>query len=139
MGSPAEHVRSFYAALDAGDVDRAARHLAEAATDDRGEQGAVTGADAIARARLDPTAVPAASWTLERLVDEGEQVAVELTVTWRDPETGDREGERDSEWLTLNDGLIVEIRSYRGADEHDDGPTLTDEDFDWSLLETGDE
>jgi hypothetical protein len=60
-------------------------------------------------------------------------------VSWRDPDTGDREVECDSEWLTLQDGLIAEIRAYRGGDDEDDGPALTDDDFDWSLLETGDD
>ncbi len=74
------------------------------------------------------------------MITDGELVAVECTVTWRDPDTGDREAERSSEWLTVRDGLIAEIRSYRGADEDDDdGPPLTEDDFDWSLLETGDE
>lgn len=137
--TPAEQVRSFYAALDAGDAAAAAARLAEDATDDRPYGGRVTGAAAIAGSRLDDQTTPDSSWSVDAMMDGGERVAVECTVSWRDPDTGDREAESASEWLTLRDGLIVEIRSYRGADEDDDGPPLTEADFDWSLLETDDE
>ena len=134
----AEQVRSFYAALDAGDAAAAAARLAEDATDDRPD-GLVTGAAAIAASRLDDQTTPDSSWSVDAMMDAGDRVAVECTVSWRDPDTGDREAESASEWLTLRAGLIVEIRSYRGADEDDDGPPLTEGDFDWSLLETDDE
>lgn len=137
--TPAEHVRAFYAALDAGDANAAAALLADDATDDRGEDGPVTGPGPVVAARLDAEDRPGARWTLDALIADGERVAVECTVTWHEPVSGDREAQSDSEWLTLRDGLIVAIRSYRGADEEDDGPVLTDDDFDWSLLETGDE
>lgn len=138
-GTPAELARAFYAALDVGDAGRAAALLSEDATDDRDEEGPVTGARAIVTARLDAEAYPASRWTLEALITDGERVAVECVLTWGETGVGDREGERVSEWLTLRDGLIVAIRSYRGADEDDDGLILTDADFDWSLLETGDD
>lgn len=137
--TPADHVRAFYAALDAGDAGAAAALLADDATDDRGEEGPVAGAGAILAARLDAGARPDARWTLDALIADGERVAVECTVTWHEPVSGDLETQSESEWLTLRDGLIAAIRSYRGADEEDDGPVLTDEDFDWSLLETGDD
>lgn len=132
-----DQVRSFYAALDIGDADAAVVCLADDATDDRGEEGPVTGARAIVAARLDAEEQPEARWTLEALIADGERVAVECTVTWREPATGDLAARRDSEWLTLDDdGLITQISSYLGADEDDDGPVLTEDDFDWSLLET---
>jgi len=137
--TPAEHVRSFYAALDAGHAADAAGHLAEDATDDRPEGARVTGAAAIAATRLDDKSTPGPSWRIDALITDGERVAVESIVTWQDPGTGDRETQRDSEWFTLRDGLIAEIRTYRGADDEDDGPPLSEDDFDWSLLETGDE
>ena len=136
---PAEHVRSFYAALDAGDAADAAAHLAKDATDHRPDGGRVTGAAAIAAERLDRESTPDSGWSIDAMIADGERVAVQCTVSWRDPDTGDREAERDSEWLTLRDGLIAEIRTYRGGDDEDDGPALSEEDFDWSLLDTGDE
>jgi len=136
---PAEHVRSFYAALDAGDAAGAAAHLAQDATDDRPDGARVTGAAAIAAERLDDESAPDSGWSIDAMIADGERVAVQCTVSWRDPDTGDREVECDSEWLTLHDGLIAEIRAYRGGDDEDDGPALTDDDFDWSLLETGDD
>lgn len=132
---PAEHVRSFYAALDAGDAAGAAAHLSQDATDDRPDGARVTGAAAIAAGRLDDESAPDSGWSIDAMIADGDRVAVQCTVSWRDPDTGDREAERDSEWLTLRDGLIAEIHAYHADDED----ALTDDDFDWSLLETGDD
>jgi len=134
----AARVRSFYAALNEGDGEQVAAHLAEGATDDRGEAGPVAGPTAIAAARLGGGRPPAVSWTLESLIAGGPVVATECTVTWND-EDGELVAERASEWFTLREGLIEAIRSYPGPEDPATGSTFTDEDFDWSLLETDDD
>lgn len=134
--TPAERVRSFYAALDAGDAEAATACLVSNATDDGGEEGPTAGAEAIVARRLDAHAQPEARWALEALLADDELVAVQCMLTWREPDGGDLEAQSDSEWLTVRDGLIAEIRSYRGSDEEDDGPVIGEDDFDWSLLET---
>ena len=51
-------------------------------------------------------------WYLENAIEQGDQVVIEWTMTWRDPESGDRRLDRGTEWFRIEDGKIAEIRAY---------------------------
>lgn len=121
--SPAARVRSFYAALNDGDRERVVALVAGEAT-------------AFAAARLGDGRASQVEWTIESLIADGPVVATECTLTWKD-EDGERVAEHKSEWFSVRSGLIEAIRSYDGPE--DTGKPFTEDDFDWSLLETDDD
>lgn len=121
--SPAALVRSFYAALDDGDRERVMALVAGEAT-------------AIAAARLGDGGSVTVGWTIESLIADGPVVATECTLAW-DDENGERVAELRSEWFTVRSGLIEAIRSYDGPEDTE--RPFTEDDFDWSLLETDDD
>src|SRR5204863_7449677 len=60
-----------------------------------------------------------AVWTCEHLVACGDEVAIEWTMAFDHPRTGERLLDRGAEFLALRDGLICEVRAYyneRGGD-----------------------
>ncbi len=51
-------------------------------------------------------------WHLENAIGQGDQVAIEWTMTWRQPETGESRLDRGTEWFVMRDGKIAEVRAY---------------------------
>jgi hypothetical protein len=56
-------------------------------------------------------------WHLENAIEQGDQVAIEWTMTWRHPESGEARLDRGAEWFLMRDGKIAEVRAY-----HHGGP-----------------
>jgi ketosteroid isomerase-like protein len=110
--TPLEHVRSYYEALNTGDADAVAAHFTEDATHYYTRLGPHEGARAIAdNAALAVSAIEG-HWAIEDAVTDGERVVIEWTMTWRDPESGDRRLDRGTEWFEFRDGRIREVRAY---------------------------
>ena len=52
-------------------------------------------------------------------------MAIEWTMTWRDPETGERRLDRGTEWFLIRDGRIAEVRAYHhGGKKNPQGDLL---------------
>ena len=51
-------------------------------------------------------------WFLEDAIEDDERVVIEWTMTWRDPESGERRLDRGTEWFEFRDGKICEVRAY---------------------------
>ena len=56
-------------------------------------------------------------WHLENAIEQGDQVVIEWTMTWRHPESGEGRLDRGTEWFLIRDGKIAEVRAY-----HHGGP-----------------
>ena len=57
--------------------------------------------------------------TCEHLVESADEVAIEWTMAFDHPRTGERLLDRGAEFLAIRDGLISEVRAYyseRGGD-----------------------
>ena len=117
MGSHADHIRSYYEALNSGDAERVAAHFTEDATHYYTRLGPHEGAATIGQ--MTDLAVKSieAQWFVENAIEEGDQAAIEWTMTWRDPKSGERRLDRGTEWFLFRDGKIAEVRAY-----HHGGP-----------------
>jgi hypothetical protein len=52
-------------------------------------------------------------------------VAIEWTMTWRDPEKDERRLDRGAEWFLIRDGKIAEVRAYHhGGKKNPQGDLL---------------
>jgi ketosteroid isomerase-like protein len=117
MGTLLDHVRSYYEALNSGDPDRIAAHFADDAVHYYTRLGPHEGARTIAEHAAWAVREIEGRWFLENGLDDGEQAAIEWTMTWRDPKTGERRLDRGAELFRFRDGLISEVRAY-----HHSGP-----------------
>jgi len=117
MGSHVDHIRSYYAALNTGDADAVAAHFTDDATHYYTRLGPHEGAETIGQ--MTDLAVKSieAQWFVENAIEEGDQAAIEWTMTWRDPKSGQKRLDRGTEWFAFRDGLIAEVRAY-----HHGGP-----------------
>jgi ketosteroid isomerase-like protein len=115
--TPLEHVRSYYEALNTGDADAVARHFTDDATHYYTRLGPHEGGRTIADYAAFGVSQIEARWSIEDAISDGERVAIEWTMTWRHPESGERRIDRGTEWFEFRDGLIAEIRAY-----HHGGP-----------------
>lgn len=113
--NPADRVRAYYEDLRSGDADAVARHFTDDAVHyytrrepHRGREIADNAAMAVEH--LD------AVWTLESLVDGGDQVAIEWSMTFDHPQDPSRRMlDRGAELFLFDDaGLIREVRAYYG-------------------------
>lgn len=43
-------------------------------------------------------------------------MVIEWSMSWRDPDSGERRINRGTEWFVIRDGLIAEIRAYHHGD-----------------------
>lgn len=55
-----------------------------------------------------------AVWTLEHAVEGEDEVAIEWSMAFDHPRTGERLLDRGAEFLAIRDGLICEVRAYYG-------------------------
>jgi ketosteroid isomerase-like protein len=120
-----ERVRAYYADLNKGDAAAVSSHF----TDDAGHyytrldphEGAKTIGDlaALGVATID------AQWYVENAIEQGDQVAIEWTMTWRDPQSSEKRLDRGTEWFLIRDGRIAEVRAYHhGGKKNPQGDLL---------------
>jgi ketosteroid isomerase-like protein len=117
VGLLLDHVRSYYAALSSGDADLVASHFTPDAVHYYTRLGPHRGAGAIATNAQRGVDALAACWELEHAVEGADEVAIEWTMAWTDPKSGERRLDRGAEFLAFRDGLICEVRAY-----HHGGP-----------------
>jgi ketosteroid isomerase-like protein len=116
VGELLEHVRSYYAALESGDPDAVAAHFTDDAVHYYTRLGPHEGARAIGENTRWAVENIDGKWVLENGIDDGEQAVIEWTMTWRDPESGERRVNRGTEWFAFRDGKICEVRAYHHGD-----------------------
>lgn len=108
----AERVRAYYADLNTGDAAAVSSHFTPDATHYYTRLGPHEGAKAIGDLAALGVSTIDAQWHLENLVEQGDQVVIEWTMTWRDPKSGERRLDRGTEWFLIRDGKIAEVRAY---------------------------
>jgi ketosteroid isomerase-like protein len=112
MGALLDHIRSYYEALNNGDSDRVAEHFTDDAVHYYTRLGPHVGAKTIGEHTKWAVENIEGRWFIENAIEDGEQVAIEWTMTWRDPKSGERRLDRGSEWFRFRDGKICEVRAY---------------------------
>jgi ketosteroid isomerase-like protein len=117
QGSRLDHVRSYYEALNTGDVDLIVAHFTNDAVHYYTRLGPHRGARTIAEHASWAVEHIGGRWQLEHGIESGEEACIEWTMTWRDPERGEARLDRGTEWFRFRDGLICEVRAY-----HHSGP-----------------
>jgi ketosteroid isomerase-like protein len=120
-----ERVRAYYEDLNTGDAAAVAAHFTEDATHYYTRLGPHEGAETIGGfAALGVSSIDA-QWYIENLIEQGDQVAIEWTMTWRDPKSGDKRLDRGAEWFLIRDGKIAEVRAYHhGGKKNPQGDLL---------------
>jgi ketosteroid isomerase-like protein len=125
MGALLDHVRSYYEALNTGDADAVAAHFTNDAVHYYTRLGPHEGGRTIAEHTAWAVANIDGRWHLENGLDDGEQAAIEWTMTWRDPKSGERRLDRGAELFAFRDGLISEVRAYHhGSPKNPQGELL---------------
>jgi len=112
VGALADHVRSYYAALNIGDAAVVAAHFTSDATHWYTRRPPSRGAAQIGEHTHLAVEHLRAVWTVEHLVEGADEVAIEWTMAWDHPRSGERCLDRGAEFLAFRDGLICEIRAY---------------------------
>lgn len=119
MGVLADRVRAYYGVLNTGDAAAVRAHFAPDAVHYYTRREPSVGAEQIAEhARLGVEHLRAV-WTLEHLVEGEDAVAIEWSMAFDHPSTGERLLDRGAELFAFRDGLICEVRAYydaRGGD-----------------------
>jgi ketosteroid isomerase-like protein len=125
VGSNADHIRSYYEALNSGDAERVAAHFTEDATHYYTRLGPHEGAATIGQMTELAVNSIEAKWFVENAIEEGDQAAIEWTMTWRDPKSGEKRLDRGTEWFLFRDGKIAEVRAYHhGGKKNPQGDLL---------------
>ena len=113
---PLEHVYSYYQALNSGDADRVAEHFTEDAVHYYTRLGPHRGREIAEYAAWAAVNIEG-RWQVEHGIDDGSEAVIEWTMTWRDPESGEKHLDRGTEWFRFRGSLICEVRAY-----HHGGP-----------------
>jgi ketosteroid isomerase-like protein len=120
VGSRLDHVRSYYASLNTGDVDEVARHFTDDAVHYYTRREPHVGAKAIAENAVAGVRYLNARWTLEHAVEGEDEVAIEWSMAFDHPRDPSRRLlDRGAEFLAFRDERICEVRAYyneRGGD-----------------------
>lgn len=120
-----ERVRAYYEALNTGDAAAVSTHFTEDATHYYTRLGPHEGAETIGNYAALGVGTIDAQWYIENLVEQGDQVAIEWTMTWRDPKSGERRLDRGAEFFLIRDGRIAEVRAYHhGGKKNPQGDLL---------------
>jgi ketosteroid isomerase-like protein len=112
---PLDHIRSYYEALNSGDVDLIASHFTDDATHYYTRLGPHHGRAIAENARWAIDNLEG-QWWYEHGLADGDEAVIEWTMTWRDPKSGDKRLNRGTEWFRLRDGKIAEVRAYHHGD-----------------------
>jgi ketosteroid isomerase-like protein len=112
VGALLDHVRSYYEALNTGDPDRVAAHFTDDAVHYYTRLGPHEGARTIGEHTKWAVESLEGRWFVENGIEEGDEACIEWTMTWRDPESGERRLDRGAEWFLFRDGRICEVRAY---------------------------
>lgn len=107
-----ERVRAYYEALNGGDAEAVSSHFTDDAVHYYTRLGPHRGAETIGNMAALGVGTIDAQWYLENAIEQGNQVAIEWTMTWRDPQSGERRLDRGTEWFLIRDGKIAEVRAY---------------------------
>src|SRR3954464_10269999 len=102
----AERVRAYYEDLNKGDAEMVSAHFTDDATHYYTRLGPHEGAETIGRYAALGVSTIDAQWYLENLIEQGDQVAIEWTMPWRDPKGGATRLDRGTEWFLIRDGRI---------------------------------
>jgi len=105
-------VRAYYEDLNKGEAEAVLAHFTEDAVHYYTRLGPHEGAKRIGDLAALGVATIDAQWYIENLIEQGDQVAIEWTMTWRDPEKDERRLDRGAEWFLIRDGRIAEVRAY---------------------------
>jgi ketosteroid isomerase-like protein len=120
-----ERVRAYYVDLNTGDAAAVSSHFTEDATHYYTRLGPHEGAKTIGDLAALGGSTIDAQWFIENLVEQGDQVAIEWTMTWRDPEKDERRLDRGAEFFLIRDGRIAEVRAYHhGGKKNPQGDLL---------------
>ena len=111
-----DRIRSYYEALNTGDVDLIASHFTTDAVHYYTRLGPHEGARAIAENARWASDNLEGQWWYEHGIEQGDEAVIEWTMTWRDPRSGERRLNRGSEWFRLREGRICEVRAYHHGD-----------------------
>jgi ketosteroid isomerase-like protein len=111
-----DHIRSYYTALNTGDVDLIAAHFTDDAVHYYTRLGPHRGARAIAENAKWGVDQADGQWYMESGIEQGDEACIEWTMTWRDPESGEKRINRGAEFFRLRDGKICEVRAYHHGD-----------------------
>lgn len=117
MAGYLDHVRSYYESLNAADADKIAAHFTDDATHYYTRLGPHHGR-AIAENACWAIDKLDASWQLEHGIEQGDEVVIEWSMSWRDPDSGERRINRGTEWFVIRDGLIAAVRAYHHGDRN---------------------
>ena len=120
-----DHIRSYYEALNSGDADAVSAHFTEDAVHYYTRLGPHQGAETIGSyAALGVESIDA-QWYVENAIEQGDQVVIEWTMTWRAPDSGAQRLDRGTEWFQIRDGKIAEVRAYHhGGKKNPQGDLL---------------
>ena len=123
--SHVDHVRSYYEALNTGDAAAVAAHFTDDAVHYYTRLGPHEGAETIGKMTELGVQSIDAQWFIENAIEQGDQVAIEWTMTWRAPESGEKRLDRGTEWFQMRDGKIAEVRAYHhGGKKNPQGDLL---------------
>ena len=107
-----KRVRAYYGALNCGEAEKVSSHFTDDAVHYYTRLGPHEGATTIGDlAALGVSSIDA-QWHIENAIEQGDQVAIEWTMTWRDPKSGEQRLDRGTEWFRFRDGKIAEVRAY---------------------------
>lgn len=112
MGALADHVRSYYAALNTGDAAAVAAHFTPDAVHWYTRREPSLGAEQIGEQTRLAVEHLRAVWEIEHLVEGEDEVVIEWSMLWDHPRSGERCLDRGAEFLAFTDGLISEVRAY---------------------------
>ena len=107
-----ERVRAYYEALNKGDAGAVSAHFTDDATHYYTRLGPHEGSRAIGEHTKMAVDQIDGQWQIANGIEEGDQAVIEWSMTWRDPETGERRLDRGTEWFQFRDGKIAEVRAY---------------------------
>ncbi len=123
--SHVDHIRSYYESLNTGDAEAVAAHFTEDAVHYYTRLGPHEGAKTIGDYAALGVGSIDAQWYVENAIEQGDQVVIEWTMTWRHPESGDQRLDRGTEWFRIRDGKIAEVRAYHhGGKKNPQGDLL---------------
>ncbi|MGN6258295.1 MAG: nuclear transport factor 2 family protein [Solirubrobacterales bacterium] len=107
-----ERVRAYYEDLNTGDAAAVSAHFTDDAVHYYTRLGPHEGAETIGKYAAFAVEHIDGQWYVENLIEQGDQVAIEWTMTWRDPKSGAKRLDRGAEWFLIRDGKIAEVRAY---------------------------